>query len=307
MNLRQMEVFYAIMRSGSITAAAAYLNISQPAVSTTLKHCETQLRMNLFFREGGRLTPTPEAQTIYPTIRAIFDRVEAVDRMTRELAAGRTGTLTLASSPPLTGMLSYAISSFVENRADCRVSALTMSAREMIDRVSRNELDLGLTYSLVQTEGVQSEPLFDTELVCIMHKDHHLSAMSSVTFADISSEPVITYVRDGLLRSRIDEAAVERDVTLDVRYGISSAMTGVMLAGLKVGVAIVEPTFLSQFRLSSVVARPFEPALPLTIYMVGQRTHRLSQLTQSFARHIRSIAASNQLSAGIDDLLVREE
>lgn len=306
MNLRQMEVFHAIMRSGSITAAAAHLNISQPAVSATLKHCETQLRMKLFFREGGRLTPTPEAQTIYPTIRAIFDRVEAVDRMTTELAAGKAGTLTLASSPPLTGMLSYAISSFVENRTDCRISALTMSAREMIDRVARNELDLGLTYSLVQTEGIQSEALLETELVCIMHKDHRLAAMPSVTFADICQEPVITYVRDGLLRSRIDEAAVERDVTLDVRYGISSAMTGVMLAGLKVGVAIVEPTFLSQFRLSNVVARPFEPALPLIIYMVGQRTHRLSQLTQSFARHIRVIAASNQLSSGIDDLLARE-
>ena len=57
MNLRQMEVFHAIMRAGSVTCAARLLNVTQPAVSTVLRHCETQLRVKLFDRTGGRLHP----------------------------------------------------------------------------------------------------------------------------------------------------------------------------------------------------------------------------------------------------------
>src|SRR5271168_4150847 len=48
MNLRHMEVFHAIMRTGSVTGAARALNVTQPAVSAVLKHCETQLKMKLF-------------------------------------------------------------------------------------------------------------------------------------------------------------------------------------------------------------------------------------------------------------------
>lgn len=55
MNIRQMEIFRAIMRAGSVTAAAESLNVSQPAVSAMLRHCEDQLGTRLFFRIGRRL------------------------------------------------------------------------------------------------------------------------------------------------------------------------------------------------------------------------------------------------------------
>jgi len=50
------------MRTGSVTAAARMLNVTQPAVSAMLKHLESRLAMKLFERSGGRLLPTPEAQ-----------------------------------------------------------------------------------------------------------------------------------------------------------------------------------------------------------------------------------------------------
>lgn len=47
------------MRTGSVTAAAAELKVSQPAISAVLKHTEQRLRFNLFERQGGRLHPEP--------------------------------------------------------------------------------------------------------------------------------------------------------------------------------------------------------------------------------------------------------
>jgi DNA-binding transcriptional LysR family regulator len=59
MNLRQLEVFHAIMSAGSVTGAARLLKISQPAVSAVLKHTEQQMKLKLFERVAGRLQPTP--------------------------------------------------------------------------------------------------------------------------------------------------------------------------------------------------------------------------------------------------------
>src|SRR3546814_6538313 len=89
MNRRQMEVFHAIMQTGSVTAAARVLHVTQPAVSAVLKHCEEQLGLKLFERTGGRLQPTREAEAIFPDIAGVFGQLEEVKDLTQDLAAGR--------------------------------------------------------------------------------------------------------------------------------------------------------------------------------------------------------------------------
>ena len=66
MRARQLEVFTAMMKAGTVTAAAQMLNISQPALSQILIHTEDNLGFLLFNREKGRLFPTPEALELYP-------------------------------------------------------------------------------------------------------------------------------------------------------------------------------------------------------------------------------------------------
>ena len=90
-SLRHIEVFYAIMRAGTITEAARILNVSQPAVSVALKHFESRIGMRLFDRAGGRLKPTPEAKALLPDVAEIFGRLSAVERFSQDLAGGSRG------------------------------------------------------------------------------------------------------------------------------------------------------------------------------------------------------------------------
>src|SRR3546814_8101725 len=101
MNLRQMECYHASMGTSSITGAARLLNVTQPAVSTVLKHCESQLKMNLFVRVAGRLQPTAEAEAVFPQAASIFGRLDAVSRLTQDLVGGRLGTLSIAAAFPI--------------------------------------------------------------------------------------------------------------------------------------------------------------------------------------------------------------
>jgi DNA-binding transcriptional LysR family regulator len=78
MNARQLEVFRAIMRNGSMTAAAEALHVSQPAVSKILRHFESQLGYTLFERLGGRLLPTMEARLRFDDADRMFREIEAV-------------------------------------------------------------------------------------------------------------------------------------------------------------------------------------------------------------------------------------
>ena len=78
MRLRHIEVFNAVMQTGSVSAAARLINITQPAVSRTLQHAELQLGFALFQRARGRLTPTNEALALFPHIgQDFFPSVDA--------------------------------------------------------------------------------------------------------------------------------------------------------------------------------------------------------------------------------------
>lgn len=78
MNARQLEIFRAIMRDGSVTAAANSLAVSQPGVSKVLHHLESQAGYKLFERIGGRLVPTMEAHLIYEDADRVFRELEVL-------------------------------------------------------------------------------------------------------------------------------------------------------------------------------------------------------------------------------------
>ena len=60
--LRQIEVFNAVMETGSVIGAAKVLNVSQPVVSRVLRHLEDQAKIRLFERAKGRLQATANAR-----------------------------------------------------------------------------------------------------------------------------------------------------------------------------------------------------------------------------------------------------
>ena len=87
MRLRHIEVFNAVMLTGSVSEAARLINVTQPAVSRTLQHAEIQLGFPLFQRAKGRLTPTTEALTLFPHIERLFAQLDEVQRLALQTGA----------------------------------------------------------------------------------------------------------------------------------------------------------------------------------------------------------------------------
>lgn len=87
--LRHMEVFRAVMLTGSINAAAKLLYVSQPAVSKLVSHIETTLDLRLFERSKSRLIPTAEAHALFREIEQVYQAAVRVDEFARALSLGR--------------------------------------------------------------------------------------------------------------------------------------------------------------------------------------------------------------------------
>ena len=76
--LRHIEVFRAVMTSGSVTAAAAMLHTSQPTVSRELARFEYLTRMTLFERSKGRLRPTAQGLLLFEEVQRAYFGLERI-------------------------------------------------------------------------------------------------------------------------------------------------------------------------------------------------------------------------------------
>lgn len=102
LNLRQLRAVVAILRSGSISAAAQAVNISQPAITQGLSKLESQLGVPLFYRQPDGMQPTEEAKLLVPRVERAMEHIGSrratMAQMRALLALAEAGSYASASS-----------------------------------------------------------------------------------------------------------------------------------------------------------------------------------------------------------------
>ena len=302
MNLRQMEVFHAIMRAGSVTGAARLLNVTQPAVSTVLRHCESQLRVKLFDRIGGRLHPTPEAHAIYPDIANIFQRVDTVTRVTQDLVGGRLGQITVAATfAAANGPLAAAVAEFVQKRPAVRVAIHALPSAQVIDRVARREADFGLCYAPSRDPAIEAEELHCSEIAAIMPRTHPLARLDAIPIEALSGREIITYAPHTAIGKPVEDAFRQARITPNRRIQVNYSMTAFVLAAKGAGIALVEPLLLASANAPSLVTRPIVPAMEvrtLLITAIGRPpTKTGTGLAELIGLHYQCLAGAARVPA----------
>jgi DNA-binding transcriptional LysR family regulator len=293
MNLRQMEVFQAIMETGSVTAAARLLYVSQPAVTGVLRHAEDQLRFKLFERVRGRLQPTPEAQALYAEVVQVFERVDTVNRIATGLRTSSFGALRIVCIPAMgMAMLPRALGSFVATRPEVQARFEVRPRRDLVELVATGGADLGFGFLLPRDPRVVAEEIVTRDMVCLMHRSHPLTGHVSVGIEDLAQWPLIAYTSSQGLAPIINgifaEARLEKPPGIEVGL-IQNAWS---LVSQNLGLALVDPHSGMGSMFPEVEERPFVPAIPVTLEMMHAESHPLSALAVRFAADLRDQAGA---------------
>jgi DNA-binding transcriptional LysR family regulator len=160
LNLRQIEVFRAIMLTGSISRAAALLRVSQPAVSRLMAYAEQRLGLTLFERIKGRLHPTPEAKRLFIEVDVVYQAFQRVNEVADDLVENRTGHLRIVCSSHLgQSLIPKAIGRFYERFSEVRIILHTMAPSQLMQAVLMQQADLGVAFLTESHPNVRVRPL----------------------------------------------------------------------------------------------------------------------------------------------------
>ena len=156
MDMREIQVFRAVMQAGTTSKAATLLGISQPAVSQAIRKLETSSELRLFERVRGRLVPTQEAGALMEEVDRCFAGFELIEHRIRSLKSFGVGRLAVGSLPALgTGFMPRAIAAFGLQDRRIQMSFQIMSSREVLRQVAAGQLDFGLMADELSVAGLE--------------------------------------------------------------------------------------------------------------------------------------------------------
>lgn len=172
MRLRHIEVFNAVMLTGSVSAAARLINVTQPAVSRTLKHAELQLGFGLFERVGGRLVPTSEAQALFPLVDKLFSDLDDVRRLAANLRAStQSQALRILTVLAMSqSVFPKAVALFKHKFPDIDIHHQALHSPQIIDSLVLQEADVGYLFGACSHPALAQTHLHDVRICCVAPK-----------------------------------------------------------------------------------------------------------------------------------------
>lgn len=193
MRLKHIEVFNAVMLTGTVSAAARLLHVTQPAVTQALQHAELQLGYVLFTRQSNRLVPTREAQALYPEIQRLMSQLESVRRMALALGSGEGHQFRVLIVPSLAVQaLPDALQLFRQKYPAIPVSIRTLHSHEVAQAMALQEGDVGIVYGRMPHPALQDELVATGRLVCVsLASEPGSDQRTTVALEDILREPFI--------------------------------------------------------------------------------------------------------------------
>lgn len=288
MNLRQIEVFRAVMQAGSVTAAAATLHVSQPGVSRMLSHIELQLGLPLFERRKGRLSPTPEAQTLYAQVEQVYSGVRRIEDCARELKSGGGLSLRVLCSPSMAlELVPNAIASTAEQHPQARIYLETQLNREMVNLLASGQADVGISSFPVDHALIESIPVGVWRLSCVFPKGHAFANQNSISARDILAQRIIAFSPDTPQGRVMVQWCEETRLQPQSRIEVRSGQAACALAACGAGVAVVDEFTARAWRDPRLSFRPVRSSQQFPVFALLHATAPASAVTSTFVKQVQ--------------------
>ncbi|MDD6187078.1 MAG: LysR family transcriptional regulator [Oscillospiraceae bacterium] len=194
MKLAQLRYFVAVVDSGSLSAAAKQLNISQPTISVTIKELEDELGVMLFNREKNRLVPTGAGTYFYSKVISVLQQLDSAVMGTKKMSAD--SKIVTVGIPPMIGsfftpMLLSAVNKKIYS---FDLNIVEYDSGTLKNMLNNNLIDFAVLLSSY-ADTLEAKMLFVEEYKMFCSPQNILRSMSEVAFDDIKDEPFIVFDR----------------------------------------------------------------------------------------------------------------
>ncbi|WP_338608806.1 LysR substrate-binding domain-containing protein [Pelagibacterium nitratireducens] len=290
MNLRQIEVFRAVVTNGTTARAAEVLRISQPAVSKMIQELERAIGFPVFDRIKGRLRPTAEGQLFFREIEQAFTGLTELRSAAARIRDFGSGKLRIACLSALsTNLAPRALHGFTKHHPNIAITLQTRTSSVARDLVASGQFDLGIVADEIDTTGIDVRPFASFRVAVAMPEDHELTGCDIVRPADLAGRRFIALSPEDTTRQEAEAAFERANVTphIILETPFSTTICAMVAEGL--GVGLVNPLTAEPYLGHGLVLRPFEPELHFRTLLILPPHRPPSRILTDFIAELKKV------------------
>jgi DNA-binding transcriptional LysR family regulator len=295
--LTQLVAFLAVVRRGSVTAAAEELVVTQPSVSAAVAALERELGVALTERSGRTLRPTPAGAAYAPYAADVLGLLEQGARAAREAADRGRRTLRIAAVttageflvPPL-------IQGFREHFPDLEISLDVGNRADVFQRLAEHEVDVAITGRVPEDGRLVGRPFMENEWVLITAAADPLGARRGVAVDELAARPWLVREPGSGTRILCEDYLAEHGIHPRL---LTLGSNGAIKQAARVGLGIaLQSRAAVELELSLGLLASIRPrgGLPQrSWYVVRATTGPVREAVEAFMEYVESPAARDVL------------
>ncbi len=234
MDIKALRYFVATARTGSVTQAAARLNVAQPALSRQIAKLERQLGTRLLQRTARGVALTEAGERLMARAEPILESLERARTEVEAWDSEPSGPVSVALMPAVGSLVAPDLVRQLRQRHPKIALKVTEGLSAFIgEGVLQGDFDLALVHADQEMPALAAVPLLD-EPMFLIGPGTVASSARPMTLDELAGYPLLLPSPSNPLRRMIDKLAAEHGIALDIRETIdsTSAIKGLVLAGL---------------------------------------------------------------------------
>ena len=241
------RVFYTVANNGNITKASEELNISQPAISKSIKNLEEQLGGNLFVRTKRGVILTEEGKEFYSYIKQAIEYINNAENKFTELVNLETGCIKIGVSATLTKefLLPY-LEKFHEIFPKIDIQIITNISSELLPKLRNGLIDIVILNLVRENYGndidiIKCKKIND----CFVVNQKYLDLVNKdLSIKDLNKYPLILQTKGSNTREFLDNFASAYDIVLKPNMELASYSLVLEFAKIGLGIGYVTKDYI---------------------------------------------------------------
>ncbi len=299
MSIKQLRAFLAVAHTLNFAQASLRLNISQPALSLTIRELEERLGGTLLTRTTRRVALTPEGEAFFPMARQLLADWDNAEEAMRQRFTLQRGKVSVAAMPSFAGnSLPPILKTFRDSHAGINVTVHDVINEQVLEMVRDGRVEMGIAFEPEQDGGLHFTPLVCDRFVAVVPADSALAGLEKIGWNKLLALDFITLQRPSAVRLLLEESLANRGYKLDVAFESHQLVTVGRMVASGLGVSAVPALCAAQMRELGAVTLPLHaPVIERQVGIIRGAHLQLSTAAQALVNTIRkSFAAGMETS-----------
>lgn len=257
-DIRSIEAFAAVVRYGSMTAAAQKMSVGQPAITRMIRDLETRVGFALFERNGPKIAPSEKGLMFFEESQRVMANLLHLTERAHAIRDDKLSAIDIVATPTMSAGLVGPVLARVKSILPDFVHLETTTSERVMLSLRQGTADLGFSAYSKDVPGLRCLARFESSVVALVQTGSAFDTDAPVPMQAFETERLATITNGYQIRSEIDKALEHAGVKPISEIATTASLSAAMVARAGLGIALSDPVTAFGVPVEGLSIRPLE-------------------------------------------------